>query len=304
MSDDKKKREDLVFKVSILGALFFALVGVGWGLAIGSRMILFDGLYSFLGVTLTSVSVYVNRLVRRPEDGRFPFGREQMIPFALSMRSGVLAVLCLYAGTNAVLNLLSGGHEVDAVSGSMYAVLSTVGCFVVWMLLSREHGRIGSDMVKVESHQWLLDTMLSGAVLVGFVFDLLIQGTRLGWLGMYIDSGMVLIACLVFLPMPLQQMVKGCGELLLMGLKHESRTRIEEAVKGALAKYSVSRCVLRATKSGDMVTVELDVILPEDYVVGSVKELDEIRERVAESLRFVEGKLWLSVTFTGDEKWV
>ncbi|QQE13107.1 cation transporter [Planctomycetota bacterium] len=304
MAKNKEKLEDFVFRLSILGALFYALVGIGWGVAIGSNIILFDGLYSILGVTLTSLALYVNTLARKPEDKRFPFGRQQLIPFALSMRSGVLLFLCLYAGISALLNMLSGGHEVNAKSATLYATLSTSGCLIVWLLLRGVQRKSGSEMVKVESHQWLLDTMLSAAVLIGFLIDLAIQPTRWAWLSLYIDSGMVLLACMVFAPMPLVQMLKGVGELLMIGLSHEMRERVDETVRDVLKAYDVKTYVLRATKGGDMVTVELDIVLPREYEIGTVEKLDEVREKIEQSLGFLTGTLWLSVTFTGDEKWV
>ncbi|WP_432797403.1 cation diffusion facilitator family transporter [Poriferisphaera sp. WC338] len=296
--------ERATLRFSIIGGLFFMVVGITWGLWIGSSMILFDGLYSVLGVMLTSLSAYVSSLVMKPDDERFPFGRQQFIPFVLMLRAAVLSSLCLFAGLSSLLVILSGGREVNAASAVVYAIVSTGGCLCFWLYLRSARQRLQSDVVDVESKQWLMDTMLSGAVLVGFVINLLVLGTRLDWLSYYIDSGMVFIACLIFLPMPIGKMIVCIRELLVMGVGSAYRNRINHAVRNVLEKHDLDRFALRAAKGGDMITIEVDIVLPEEFVIQHVGVLDRIREEIKDAISFVGEPIWLSVAFTGDEKWL
>ena len=59
------KLENKILKLSAIGALFFALFGIAWGWAIKSDMIIFDGLYSFISVILSMLSLYINNYMAK-----------------------------------------------------------------------------------------------------------------------------------------------------------------------------------------------------------------------------------------------
>ena len=59
------KLENKILKLSVIGALFFALFGIAWGWAIKSDMIIFDGLYSFISVILSMISLYINKYMAK-----------------------------------------------------------------------------------------------------------------------------------------------------------------------------------------------------------------------------------------------
>ena len=49
----------------MVGALFFALFGIAWGWTAQSEMIIFDGLYSFISLALTMLSLYINNFIAK-----------------------------------------------------------------------------------------------------------------------------------------------------------------------------------------------------------------------------------------------
>ena len=70
----------------------------------------------------------------------------------------------------------------SAGSALVYAVVSTVGCIVVAIVVQRVNKRVHSDLLDAERNQWMGDSVLSVAVLLGFSAALLIEGTSLAWL--------------------------------------------------------------------------------------------------------------------------
>jgi predicted Co/Zn/Cd cation transporter (cation efflux family) len=56
---------------AVLGAL-----GIGWGLAVGSQMIVLDGAYAAIGLVVSWLLLLASRLVDRGATHRYPYGRE------------------------------------------------------------------------------------------------------------------------------------------------------------------------------------------------------------------------------------
>ena len=51
------KSEKNTLMLSAFGALFFAILGVVWGIVIDSSMIVFDGLYSLISLFLSILAI-------------------------------------------------------------------------------------------------------------------------------------------------------------------------------------------------------------------------------------------------------
>ncbi|MFI7194678.1 cation transporter [Nocardia nova] len=81
----------LVF--SMWSSVVFVVVSLAWGLAAGSQMIVFDGLYSLVGIALSAVSVAAQRTVAKGADASYPWGRETWEPVVIVVRSSSVPVL-------------------------------------------------------------------------------------------------------------------------------------------------------------------------------------------------------------------
>jgi branched-subunit amino acid ABC-type transport system permease component len=73
------------------------------------------------------------------------------------------------------------------------AALAIAGGLTVALYLRRGARRGGSDLVRAEAAEWLLDTLLSVGVLVGFLIALVLESTGHADLAAYVDPGMVAI---------------------------------------------------------------------------------------------------------------
>jgi predicted Co/Zn/Cd cation transporter (cation efflux family) len=76
-------------------------------------MIVFDGLYSFVSIGLSGLALLALRFVRRGPDEQFPWGREAAEPVVVILKAATLGALCVYAGIGGVVDLLSGGTNVE-----------------------------------------------------------------------------------------------------------------------------------------------------------------------------------------------
>ena len=69
------KSEKNMLTLSAIGALFFAVLGVAWGVIIDSSMIIFDGLYSLISLFLSVLAICITRYINKMILKKFPFGK-------------------------------------------------------------------------------------------------------------------------------------------------------------------------------------------------------------------------------------
>src|SRR5436190_19346005 len=73
----KASAEQGALKLSIALTVFLGVLGVASGLVTGSQAITFDGMYSFVDVVPTVVSLLVVKLIARGTSHRFQYGRSE-----------------------------------------------------------------------------------------------------------------------------------------------------------------------------------------------------------------------------------
>jgi predicted Co/Zn/Cd cation transporter (cation efflux family) len=114
--------EQGTLKFSIALTVCLGVLGVASGLATGSQAIIFDGMYSFVDVVPTVVSLLVVKLIARGTSHRFQYGYWHLEPLVAVLRDSILAMACIYAAVDAVKTLgscsLSYRTCDDAVSES------------------------------------------------------------------------------------------------------------------------------------------------------------------------------------------
>src|SRR5882724_11745100 len=121
--------------VSMWASVAFAVVSLGWGLALGSQLIVFDGLYSFASVGLSLLAVLALRTAGKGADERYPWGREAWEPVAIVIKAAALGALCVYAVVSAVGDLLRA--EAAEWLGDTLLSLGVLAGFLLALVLER-----------------------------------------------------------------------------------------------------------------------------------------------------------------------
>ena len=295
--------EKRLLRISVYGALAFALLAMVWGVLEGSNVMLFDGIYSLISVGLTLVSLISAAFMEKKDNHRFPFGKEMMEPMVILGKFLVIGILCLFAFFSGLTALLSGGHEVDNVSGAIYAILAAVGCYLVYFFLHRKGKNMDSGFVDAESQQWLMDFFLSLAVLAGFVSGYFMENTPLASYTRFIDPLMVMLLSGYFLKVPITSIGKQVREVLDMAADEKYLKRCREIVGQLEEKYGFEESFLRVSKSGQKLFIEIDFVVNPKAWQPTLSEQDMIREEILSRLQEVPLVKWLNVAFTNDRKW-
>ncbi len=305
---DRSKEERVeqhILKFSMFFAFFFTLLGLVWGILAGSQMIVFDGLYSFVSVVLSSVSVYAAWCMKSGDDAKFPLGRACMEPMVIIFKSIVMVALCVIAFGKAVFSFLAGPQEVNALSAMSYALIGTFGCiggFLYIVLRRRQVPK--SELVKVEGIQWGMDALLSAAILLGFGVALLMERAGYAHYSGYVDPVMVMVFSVFFVKMPAVSLVEGIRDILQMAPDGETYDASRQVVERIAKQRGFDGYRLRMTKSGREFNYRIGFVSDKPGERRSLIELDGIRQEVEDALSALhDNPLWLGVSFMHDRKW-
>tara|TARA_Y100001960_G_C14776365_1_gene883404 strand:- start:175 stop:1092 length:918 start_codon:yes stop_codon:yes gene_type:complete len=300
------KIEKNLLKFSVISAIGFALLGFIWGFAINSQMLIFDGIYSFISVILSGISLYVADFIKKEDDDQFQFGRAQIEPIAIVFKSLAIFSICLYAFINAIKDIANGGSSTNIESAILYSIIATLACLISWLFISLKMKKVkNSNLLMVEKYQWLMDTLLSSAVLIGFVIAFFLKETKYEYLIKYIDPTMVVIVTLYFFKMPITTLKNSLKELLLMAPEPDSEIsiKIDNICQVIRRKYSFDEVVTRVAKTGRELSLEISFISENPDFSLTLYEYDLIRDDIEEKIKKETTlKLWLTVAFMSSRK--
>ena len=297
------KVEQNMLKFSAAGGLFFAILGIGWGLAISSDMIMFDGVYSLISLFLAMVAIFMANYIEKKDDGKFPFGKGMLEPITVAFKSIVLIVMCSMTLLNAIKELFNGGNQIDTNSALGYSLVSSIGCAIVFIIMNKKGKKLSSDILKAESNQWLMDTVLSVAVLIGFIISIIMDKTSLAYLTKYVDPFMVVMSASLFLRVPIVTLIDSFKEIVNGNANEEINEQIGSIVKDIENEYNFEDSYTRVSKIGRELRIEIDFIFNDESKLDDLKDIDKVREKVYNNMSGLNFKKWLNINFTGDKKW-
>ena len=251
-------------------------------------MILFDGMYSLGGVILSLLALIGSIYINKEEYENSSFGKKVIEPLIVIIKSLAIFIMCAYSLTGAIKDLIAGGNEVQYGYALIYALISTIGCGIVYYFLKKKGKAINSSLVNIESSQWLMDTLLSMGVLVGFLIANIIKHTEFIWFNRYLDPLMVIICSSVFIKMPLKSFTHGLKELL--------EFKADDSI-------TLEKSITRVSKTGSDLRIEIDFIYNEESNIKALDEMDRLREKIFNSLSHINYEKWLNISFTKDKNW-
>lgn len=248
-------RENMALSVSAVAAALFATAGISWGLWIDSLVILFDGAYSLVSLLLSLLSLYAARIVRRPANEDYPFGRGAVEPLVIAVKGLVITLVCVLSLAAAIAALLEGGRAVSADKALVFAGASVLGCAGVWLYLRWAQCGRSSGLVVAEQRQWFMDSVLSAAVLLGFgIAWWLEQGAWFAW-AVYADPVMMIIISAYFIFIPVKMTVGAVRELMLAAPPAE----FVEEVHEALSSFGLVPEQVKMAKVGPNLMMEISL---------------------------------------------
>jgi cation diffusion facilitator family transporter len=295
--------EQRALRFSIALTVVLGVLGVAAGLVTGSQAIIFDGMYSFVDVVPTIVSLLVVKLLAQGTSQRFQYGYWHLEPLVAVLRDSLLAVACIYAAVDAVKTLSSGGgHDVEYGRAALWAgVLCVIG-LVMTLFLGRRAKALRSPMLEVDARSWALSALLSLSLLIGFALGAVLVRTRWQGLVPYVDSIVLLSMALILLPMPLLGLWRSMRDVLQIA-PNELDRRVHAVMDSVVKDRGFLEYSSYIAKVGRGTFVEIHVLVSPDARMD-ITTADAIRREVSERLNAGTPTFWLTIDFTAERKWL
>lgn len=291
----RRERSALAGSAAVAGVL--GTLGVVWGLLAGSGVILFDGVYTLAGIALVAVSFLASRAARSSPSDRYPFGRHAATPLAVAMQGTALLATLVYGAADAAGTLLAGGSDGDPTSLIGYGVVTASVCAVAAVALRRTAP--DSELVHAEVVSWRAGAWLSVVVALGGVAGRLLQDAGQPVAAGYVDPVLLVLAVVLVGPLPVRLVRSGMHELLEGAPPPDVEVEIARVVAAARAEHGLPEAVVRATKLGRRLYVEVDFVV----ATGSgwdVDAEDVVRHAVVDPLQLLPYDVWATVDITAD----
>ncbi len=297
-------REYAALRLSAVGALFSAVLGIAFFFLTDSQAILLDGFFSFVGFGMGLLTIRVASLVQQPDDVRFQFGYAAFEPLLNAVKGLVILAVCAFAFASAVGAVLDGGREIDAGWGIAYAGIAAVACFAIAAYQRRVARDTRSALVEVDAKSWLVDGFMSMVVAGAFVGAWAIGGTRWSALGPYVDPVLVMVLVVLMVGVPLRIILQGVGELVKVAPEQEVQREIRARVEAVLDAADMPRRVIRMVRIGREFWLLNHIFVPNDRRVCDVADLDQIRAEIADAVADAQPGMVVDTVFTSRKEWV
>lgn len=298
-----EKIERFGLNLSIFVTLFMSALGVGFGVFIQSEAILLDGFFNVVNFIMALITLGVAWLQKQPENKYFNFGYFSFIPLVNLIKGLLIFLLSLFALTSAITAILQGGRTLNANIAVIYALIAAGGCLITALIQKKIAQKTRSIIIEVDAQNWLINGLISLSVGVAFTIIIFIKNTTLSWFIPYSDSTLVIILVLITLPVPIKIIIDSLKQLLLASPSTTIHQEIKQLFESTANSFPLEKHWLRMTKIGNTIFVSIYWLLPQDYNLKGIEELDHIREEVSQVICQNYPDLILDIIFTKDAKW-
>jgi len=309
----KARQEQHVLKLSIGVTLCIAVFGIVMGIVTGAASVIFDGVYSAMDCLFTMAALGVARLIqidttaeqsRSPVfAGSFQSGFWHLEPMLLAVNGIALMIAVFYGVMEAVTIIWHGVHVPAFGNAVFFAITMVIVCYGFALYEMRVNRGIRSAFISIDIKSWIISGGISIALLIAFVFALLFENTAADWLIPYIDPAVLVIICLIMAPMPIRIVINAMQDIFLV-TPHDIDAHVTRIVDAVVERYGFVGSQTYVAKVGRSIMIEVHLILPEHYKIGTVDWLDRIRGEIGDAIGGGGPDRWFTVCFTAKPEWV
>ena len=283
-------------RISLIGALIFAMLGLSFAIWSESQAVLLDGAFNLITAVMVLFAMRITRLLGEPESAARPAGYVALEPLYILIKGAILLILTLFVMASNVIILLRGGNELKLGIIVIYIGIAVLGNFIVWILISLKQKKVSSPLLEIEKQNWLVNGLISTAIGVSFLLVLIFRNGALKSIVPYVDQIVVLAVGLITLPVPIQAIRAGLKELLLFGAGESVQQNAEKIIGGYLPDNEVKQWKIYVLKTGRKYWISLFInplqdTIPSDYT-------DKLSAQMAGDLKKEYGVFSLDIIIT------
>lgn len=302
--EEASRIEQRTLLLSLGGVAGIAAGSLLYGLWIESDVVILNGVFSLISLIGSTLYLVAARLVARRADQRFPYGYAHVEPLVNVANAMMILVICLYALLNGIEGIRAGGEVVDAGDVVWFGAVTGVVCAVIGTYELRVARRTGSQLLRNDGREWLIDAVFSGVTLLGFGVLFLLDEPQRGVWARYADSVLVALLALLFVPIPIGVLRQNLREILHMRSEDDAIVaRIEAAMRGIRAEHDVVSHTTHVAKVGRSHWIEINLVVGPRFAAQTIPAQDALRSRIWSAVDQPIDTAWLTILFTADPRW-
>ena len=294
--------EKRAIHLTILGNVGMALLGISFALYTSSEAILLDALFSGINFIIALLSLRVAHLIGQLDDESHPFGYAIFEPLLNLGKGTLVTAISLFASFSALGALLSGGRAIVAGPALWYAAIAAAGCWVLAIVQRRLAQRSNSPILELDTKNWFIDGVISGAVALAFVVVIAIEQTPLAWFVPYADPTLVLLLVISTISIPLRIIRENWRQIVLGAAEPEFQEQVRAVVEAKLGLIPYQRYHIRQCRIGRLVYVQIYIQLDAD-IDFQPSQADRVRSQLYAELQQSIPHLAMDAIFTTDPAW-
>lgn len=295
--------EARALRLTSLGALLMAILGLGFAVITKSEAILLDGSFSLIGFIISLLTHKVSRLVMRPGDQHYPFGYTTYEPM-LNLSKGLLTgLISLYAIISAISALFTGGRPISAGIAIVYAGLAALGCFWLSWRVGSLAKRSKSSLAKVDAKNWVIDGVISAAIAITFLILELTKDTPIEALAPYADPIIVIVLVVLMIPIPVNITRDAWRQVMGYRPDPEKMVIINTAVDEIFKSAETVTWQVRSLEIGRLLYVQVYVLDPHQWS-GNLAQQDQLRSQLYSRLSQQFFSIQMDLIFTQQQQWL
>lgn len=295
--------EQALLKQSTVLMFAVAIAGIVTGFVSGAQSILFDGFFSLIATFIKVLMLITAKLIAKQSNQRFQFGFWHLEPMVLLIEGSFLLLIAIYAFLNGVFGIINGGREIELGMVIFYAGFFAVTEFAYFFYVRRRNRKLKSSLIQFDNISWLVDAMLSVGLLVSFIIALLLKQYGHGQWAVYVDPAILILLALSMLPPALKILRPALRDVLGIA-PDQLDEKVRNVMEQAKAAHGFDDYISYVQKHGRARFIEIHIVLPADYPLRDVATLDRLREEISSQLGEADAARWLTISFTGDRKWI
>lgn len=295
--------EQSLLKQSTFLMLAVTFAGIITGFVSGAQSILFDGFFSLIAAFIKVLMLITARLIAKESNQRFQFGSWHLEPMVLVIEGCFIFLVAIYAFLNGVFGIISGGREVELGLVIVYAAVFTVVELIYFFYVRHRNRTLNSSLIQFDNISWLVDAMLSAGLLVSFLIALLLKTQGYDKWAVYVDPMILILLALGMLPPAFKILGPALRDVLGI-VPDQLDDKVRQVMEVAKVEHGFDDYISYVQKHGRACFIEIHIVLPKDYWLDGVGQLDSLREEISTKLGEPDAARWLTISFTGDRKWI
>lgn len=296
-----QKREKSAMSVSLYGNLVFVVIELIMALVTGSQAVLLDGVYDGVEFCMLLPSIFLIPLLYKPSNEEHPFGYMQMETVFVVVKGITMTAVTFGLIFNNINLMLHGGHIVSFHMVAGFELFACILGIIVTIYLYYKNKQMASPLINMEMQGWRMDSFISLGMTAAFLLPILLPFDWFQPVVPYLDQLITIILSLVMIRTPIQTVITGIRDLMLIPPEEETIEDIKETIEPIIGIYGHKNLYYDIVRTGRKLWISVYISFDKDIVsLSKFKSLqDHCIKALAEKYSDFYFELLPDIEFTG-----